>query len=1211
MALHIHRSNRMERLADALAERLHGGLPAAPLDRVFATVPVVVGSRGMASWLGHQLASRRRVLARVDFPFPRQAFDGALAAALGDRPATGWWRGPAADAAWQPDALAWRCLLALRARAHVGTHPAFDQAVAYLRSADGWPAGAVSARELTFARDVADVLDRIGRKRPDVALRWLDGEPDGGTAGKETTRASERWLVELLAQLGREIDMEAWPRQLARLRAVEKAGRLQPLAPHLHVFGLSTQGRSDVEVLNLLGAATEVHLYALAPARTWIGESKRQPAEPGQGCPLLAGLAGPSRDLQVLLEDLQPTYREPESASVFEAPQGDHTLAVLQRGLLDDLPLPEPADRIVLADDDGSVSLHPCPSALRQVEELRDVLLRVFDNGEAVIEARDVVVMTPDIQTYAPLIAAVFATRPPGLLRAEDGTRQAGPLPAIPVHIADLGLRATNPIAEVMARILELASERLDLPGLLDLLALAPIQARFGLDDDDVSDLRRMLQEAGARWALDAADRAAAGQPRLHQNTFEFALERIALGAIFGETDGDLLTATGSADPQASDDDLRVSPYAASDTAGQARFGKLYALLRALSHHRQAVAEATDGAGWRARLQTLRADLCATSDAAAWLEARVDDELSGFFDGLAAAGFDGPIGLDALRSWLQGRFEMPRSGERTITGAVTVCALEPMRSVPFEVVVLLGMDDATFPRVSRNRAWDPMAHDKRVGEHDRRAADRHLLMEAVISARRRLVVTWTASDERTGEPLPPAVPVAELIEAIDGRMVMAADDERASGERASDERASDERAAHASTALRREVPLQPWSGACFDGQRPRAFGSGMLAAALQLRSVAEGETATRPAIIEYGEPGAPPDGRNPAPGLVDFTTLGREVLQPARLLLRGRHDVRLGEQISEVPDREVLELDGLDGWKVREPVVQGLFAGEQADELVDEIAARWRAEGKLQIGPSGGERITALGDEASAVAAAALALLDTDGQASSPFSARTTVTDPAGWRLDVAGNYGRVAAMADGDPRTLVIDVTGSGFRADRLLRPWIALLVATLEATREAPVAAALVTRARTKKPTKTTWLRAPNSAHEAAAHLRTIVSAWRRAHVQRVPLFEGASLALVQTLVEADGLSWWGAAPATRRKAARAFESALSEDDPWREAAWGEVDLDERLPLDQTADATTEPPWVAEAAAIFGPLLAAVTDGPPPIEGSAGEFTRDGGGP
>ena len=123
MALHIHRSNRMERLADALAERLHGGLPAAPLDRVFATVPVVVGSRGMASWLGHQLASRRRVLARVDFPFPRQAFDGALAAALGDRPATGWWRGPAADAAWQPDALAWRCLLALRGAAHQSRGP--------------------------------------------------------------------------------------------------------------------------------------------------------------------------------------------------------------------------------------------------------------------------------------------------------------------------------------------------------------------------------------------------------------------------------------------------------------------------------------------------------------------------------------------------------------------------------------------------------------------------------------------------------------------------------------------------------------------------------------------------------------------------------------------------------------------------------------------------------------------------------------------------------------------------------------------------------------------------------------------------------------------------------------------------------------------------------------------------------------------------------
>ncbi len=1186
MALHVHRSNRMETLADALAARLDGGLPKGGLARAFAVVPVVVGSRGMASWLGHQMASRRGVLARVDFPFPRQALDGGLAAALGQTSGPRWWQRSGTQDPWQPDALAWRCLRSLRARQDGSMHPNFAPAIAYLRGAgEPWPEGPVTARELTFARDVADVLDRVGSKRPDVALRWLKGDlallsPD--------ERSTDGWLAELMAEAAQSIPAAPTARSLERLRTAAAAGKLKPLSPHLHVFGLSTQGGTDLEMLALLGTCTEVHLYVLAPSQAWLGESHRGTREQAAGCPLLAGLGGPSRDLQLLLEELPGGYLDNEASSVFASRPGSGALETLQRGLLDDLPLPAADERTWLAEDDNSISLHACPGALRQVEELRDELLRLFGDEEAGIEPRDVVVMTPDIQTYAPLISAAFAPRPDGVIQLHDGAMGVGPLPAIPVHIADLGLRAVNPVAEVMLRVLELAGERLTLAVLLDLLALGPIQTRFELDDEDVTSLQRMLIEAGARWGLDAADREAAGQPRLHQNTIGFAMERIALGALFGDHDGAVLTATGVADDEARDGSLDFVPYAATDGAGRSRFGKLHSLLEALRQHRDAVSSEAKGGVWRSRLEALRADLCATSDEAAWLEARVDDELGAFFDGLRAAGFEGEIRLDALRTWLQGRFDVPRSGQRTITGAVTVCALEPMRSVPFKVVALLGMDDACFPRAARVRAWDPMGRDRRLGEHDRRAADRHLLLEALISARRRLMVTWTASDERSGEPLPPAVPVAELMEVLDGRLQV---DQPAHGP-----------ALRARDALTTRVPLQPWSSACFDGGRARSFNSAMLTAAQRVRDLGQGAQAPQAATICYGEPGARPE-RNAAPGVVSFDALSRDVLRPARLLLKSRHEVRLGEDVELVPEREVLGLDSLDDWKIRDQVMRGVLGGESQQELVEQTTRSWRAEGRLPVGALGPQLVADLGQEGADIAAEALALVLDAGQTVAPLRAQSRVVGADGWTVDVSGTYGQLTPISDQESKQVAVDATASKHRDERLLRPWIALLTATIEAATnsdaQAPVAVASLARSTSKrKAAKTTWLQPPACPARAAAQLRAIVTTWRRAHHQPVPLFEEASLALVQALARQDcGLSWWRASESTRKAARRAFHTKLPKGDPCIETVWGEIDLDERLPLTPTG-LSPEPPWVTEAVALFAPMLTAMVDGPPPPE-------------
>src|SRR4029077_7109509 len=101
------------------------------------------------------------------------------------------------------------------------------------------------------------------------------------------------------------------------------------------------------------------------------------------------------------------------------------------------------------------------------------------------------------------------------------------------------------------------------------------------------------------------------------------------------------------------------------------------------------------------------------------------------------------------------------------TGHLTVCTLMPMRSVPHRVVCLLGMDDGVFPRRSPRDGDGLMLGDPHVGDRDPRTEDRQLLLDALLAATDRLIVTFAGNDERTNIARPPAVPVGELLDFVD------------------------------------------------------------------------------------------------------------------------------------------------------------------------------------------------------------------------------------------------------------------------------------------------------------------------------------------------------------------------------------------------------------------------------------------------------------
>jgi len=1069
LAIHLYRSNRTESLVEALCEVLHERRPEDP----FEPFPIVVGSRGMERWLRHEIATRMDVAAGLVFPFPRQALAGAARWLLdgADDPGTAFWdlESMDADAAerWEREALGLRLVGLLRRRVE---DRGFASVARYLGEADTPQAGlAVSARELLFAGEVGDVLDRLLHDRPLDALAWAE---DPASAPEE-----HRWLATLLSDLGAAND----PSSPARLHRELTRGDLPPTGRCLCVFGLSTMGAGDRRRLAAIARSIDIHLFVLVPTNHWF-QQQRTRAEAGAARrtgrtdeergrieaqiesdnPVLASLGAPSRDLQLWLEEVEYLGDVVEAVDP-AATEHPTLLERLQSWILSSAGIEPDAEPWSL---DGSVSLHSTYGPLRQCEVLRDRLLRMFAEDPA-LEPRDVVVMTPDIETYAPLVEAVFS-------RAGAARDEGVHLPRIPLSVADLGLRRTNPVAEVLLKGLEVAGDRIVASWVLDFLALEPVRARWDLSDDDLADIGDMVRESRLCWGLDAADRAAVDQPALDQNTVRFALERLALGVLMpDEAPLDVV-------PDRHGSLMPAVPLDVESPDRVRRVGRLISILRAVAAHRRVLGEPATLGVWRDRLVSLLDELAGSTEETGWLRAEVDRTL----DDMARLGESlGELEVDrsAILRWLQGGFEIPRRGDRPITGAVQLCALEPMRSVPFRVVALLGLDDKVFPRGGRSRTWDPMER-REPGERDRRETDRHLMLEAVLSARDRLLILWSGHRVQQGEEQAAAVPVEELLETL-GRL----------------------------TALQRgelvnEHPLQPWSAASFQGDSA-GFDARMCRAAGRLLEIERGERQSR--ALGLGAGGAvllPPE--ETLADTLELNDLASALLRPQRLLLGDRLGLRVSDDAAPVEDREPLELDTLDAWSLRSRIVGHLMEDPQGwtdEALVDALEVRVAAEGELPL-KAGGRAI--LEDQLEHARELLAHLGDIAGESASGLELEVPLQ--GGLRL-----VGRVEHVVERDGELLLQWCTPSKEASERLrMVAWLHLLAAV--ATGSPVVGARLVgygssTRA---KCAGGLFLSFAGDAAAARATLEDLAGVWRLARCCPLPLFEKTSTAVAKVL-------------------------------------------------------------------------------------------------
>ena len=845
--LRLYQSNRLELLSQRLAQLL-----SEPIASPLQAETLVVQHPGMARWLSLEIARQTGICANIRYLLPAALVWELFGEFLPDVPPHN---------RFEPSLLAWRIHQLL---GDLGEEEVFEPLRHYLQSAD-------ETGRFQLAERLAGVFDRYLVYRPDWILKW---ETD------QTAESGDEWQAELWRRLSAP-DEPHWVSLQRELDACvgEPPGSLPS---RLFLIGVPTLSPGYLSIIRWLAQWIDIHLLLLNPCEAhWadIVEAKelarRELAADGSelyldlGNPLLASLGRQGRDFFAAVNEFDPGSEE-----WFADPGEASLLSRLQSQILR-LEMPQPS---VFDSSDGSILFQVCHSPMREVEVLYDQLLGLFERLSD-LQASEILVMAPDIDAYAPLIEAVFS--------------QPGDRPSIPYTLSDLGRGGENRLVTAFLGLLELPGSRFGVNQLLELLEVPSVAGRFGLDETALEQLTEWIAAANIRWGEDGASKRRFGLPPEPRNSWRSGLERLLLGYAMHSGEG---LWEG------------VAPLDAVEGTQAPWLGGLLSFCEALFALEPRLSGSRRVSDWYDLLLELLEQFFLEDPGPQQPVQELRSAISQLRDQAEQAGFTGEVSLKLVRQRLAEAYSRP-SIQGFLGAGVNFCALAPMRSLPFRVICLLGMNEGEFPREPALPGFDLMARRFRFGDRSRRADDRYLFLELLISARELLYISHVGRNIRDNSVLPPSVLVDELRDYLAQQI----------GEQGLEE-------------ITFHHPLQPFGCAYFRGD------SGLFSYSATMRECAglagRGGLDARP-LIE-----SPLADAEQQTDLIELDDLLGFFTNPASAFAQRRLGLRLESAYAMLEEREPFRIERFEAEEMEMSLVSALLAGSTAEECLLEFEAR-------------------------------------------------------------------------------------------------------------------------------------------------------------------------------------------------------------------------------------------------------------------------------
>lgn len=848
--LYLYQSNRLERLFSELCDII-----SRPLSGPLVPEEIVVQNPGTARWLSRRIAMRNGIAANLNFPLPGrfiwQIFTSQLSI-------------PEDVQDFNRQSLLWHIFQLLGSTAD---RPEFEEIKSYLQDdSDGRKAFQLAGR-------VADLFDQYLVYRPDILTSWEAGEGLGWQAElwRMITASGSHHRAGLLQSFREKYRSGAFTRSTLPERII--------------VFGVSSLAPAYLEVIHAVSGMVDVHLFHLSPCRSywfdlvsdkamarkrslWRRKNLPDVSEYYEtGNTLLASLGTVGQEFSLQLSEL-----DVQEVELYESPDENSLLGVLQKDILDLTVQGEQAGVSgYRGEDDSSVQFHICHSRIREIQVLHDRLLELFEQDPD-LKPGDILVMAPDIEIYDSAVKAVF-----------DSAVQER---FIPWSLADRSVRGEQPLAEAFLSLIELLTSRFEASGVIAFLENESVLRRFDIEETGISIIRTWIRESGIRWGIDSDHRQKSGYAMSDLHSWSFGLRRMLLGFIAG---------SGGAMFQG------IAPYSSLSAGDSILLGKLAAFFDRLHTWSSRLQPDKTVEEWALFLEDILDDFFEPgnieSDINALLGLR--ESIGDWQEKCHAAGITGQISLPVLKSYFTEILSKKVEGQVFLSGRVTFCNMVPMRSVPFEVIWLLGMNDTDYPRNQRPAAFDLIGQNPRIGDRNRRNDDCYLFLEALISARKAFSVSWVGRDQQDNSARSPSVVVISLLDFLQKQGYLRV------GENFSPPGV--------------EHPLQPFSPRCFDGSASTAS-----YAAVWL----PGRDAAVPPIFLTGPLPSPDDEWY---GL-DIKQLLRFWSHPVRYFLRERLGLDLRDKENLLPDTEPFQADALDRYSLTHEITDHLLSGRDATD---------------------------------------------------------------------------------------------------------------------------------------------------------------------------------------------------------------------------------------------------------------------------------------
>ena len=831
-----------------------------------------IQSRGMKQWITMQMAQNLGVCANMHFCFPRQMIDKILTSFMPPKDQQNQQNQQALQVQYEglnENLLFWSIMKLINE----------NRSQQSLSSIENYIKEDETGKKLyQLCMKIAKVFDDYQVYRSHMLIDWQQHQ------SHETLKDPvAQWQAELWTKIVSED-----PQNHLAFKArnfLEKFSltniNTDNLPSRMSFFGISALPELFLQVFEKMSEIMDINLFLLTPSNQFFFDIKSE-RQMGRLAlkeeigidpehlyyemtnPLLSSLGTAGKGFHSCLEAFN--YHEPfddlfqdpingsgKSNTMLMQLQSDILNLILRKAGHEDAP-------VTIAASDTSVCIHACHSPMREAQVLKDLLLNEFEKDPE-LAPHDIIVMMPDIEAYAPFIESVFFLET-----------------FLPFSISDRRKRSESESLDAFLKILALRNARLDKKQVLDLLLSESIAGKFNIMTDEIYYIEKMAEDAKILWGRDGDHRETLGLPAFEENTWQFGLQRLFMGMAMPENHGALVQ--------------DILPCQFFEGLDLEVLGKFAAFCHTLFLCLEILAGKKTIEKWCEALKKISIIFMdrnfKNGEDLVFLSQTID-ELEG---NAQKAGFKDLVSFEVINSHIEHKLDQNISQGNFLAGNITFCNIMPMRSIPFKIVVLMGMDEKAFPRQAFTPGFNLIKKHPKPFDKSERDEDRYLFLETLLSARSKLIITYTGMSIQDNSKIPCAGVVSELADTMDQSFVF-----------------------QQGYAYHLFHPLHPFNEAYFN-QTDSFFSFSNdnchIARALSLIRSEEGRIQKRIFVPRSAEKGsAEKESKENLPGII-LDELIRFFKNPVQEYMKEGLNIKKPDVEDQTHDREIFSISGLD-----------------------------------------------------------------------------------------------------------------------------------------------------------------------------------------------------------------------------------------------------------------------------------------------------------